>query len=238
MSSEKLDKELRIGMQNDDVEAVASAVAGGANVNYEYNGNTGSRIIHRAAQCLTNDISEKGFNENMEIFKAIISSPALEVNAQTNSGETAAHIAARFGNIEALKMLEDAGIDFSIKNEKGQSADDLWKIHTKGRECLDFSLAKLSNDEERLTKYDNTPTKLTFTNQPRAQHIPEGFVPVGQKKQLIPEPASVKGEASKFSDLAEKAEKTSMLDKIKSRLKNLSPVAMYEALKDKLRQGK
>jgi ankyrin repeat protein len=58
---------------------------------------------------------------SIDIVKFLLKSGAAsQINAQTNRGDTACHLAARCGFTPVVKVLVRAGASLNIKNDKGQ----------------------------------------------------------------------------------------------------------------------
>ncbi len=51
--------------------------------------------------------------------------PSEGVNKRGERGETPAHVAARWGKVEALQVLHAGGADFNVKNNAGETVYDL-----------------------------------------------------------------------------------------------------------------
>lgn len=61
--------------------------------------------------------------------KILLDEKVVDTNSKTDSGETAAHLAAQNGDVEILELLSEYGADISIKNANGESSLDLLRIH-------------------------------------------------------------------------------------------------------------
>lgn len=71
-------------------------------------------------------------NNNLEQAKALIYKQPYLINKQSNSGETAAHIAARLGHLDILKFLaDDLNANLMLANVANQTVYDTAKKHNK-----------------------------------------------------------------------------------------------------------
>lgn len=115
---------------NDNGEFVQDATTEG-------NGNT---ILHLAAK--NNDI-----NEVMSILKKVKNYGILDL--QNNDGDTAFHLAVKNNNHKVAHILERAGADKTIKNNKGEYIDDI--TEDEHLEIVDFKFnpMKCSNNSNQ-----------------------------------------------------------------------------------------
>ena len=131
---------------NDNGEFVQDATTEG-------NGNT---ILHLAAK--NNDI-----NEVMSILKKVKNYGIIDL--QNNDGDTAFHLAVKNNNHKVANILERAGADKTIKNNKGEYIDDI--TEDEHLEIVDFnfkpsSIEDMPNDLVNilnvLSKINSMPT--------------------------------------------------------------------------------
>lgn len=78
----------------------------------------------KEAELSTNDIINLQTGEKIKKF-TIRDKEKKEIKNVFKGGETALHLAAYIGNKEAVRLLLSLGIDYSIKNNDGKTAQDL-----------------------------------------------------------------------------------------------------------------
>eukprot|EP00118_Oscarella_pearsei_P019911 m.214261 g.214261 ORF g.214261 m.214261 type:complete len:859 (+) comp39807_c1_seq7:2007-4583(+) len=94
--------------------------------------NWGSTPLHVAA--------DKGFDS---ILRLLTSIPGTSTNMQNKNGDSALHLAAYRGKLDAVRVLLDAGADVGLKNSEGRTPieDAESNGHDQVAECLRMSLS-------------------------------------------------------------------------------------------------
>jgi len=95
-----------------------------------------------------------------EIAKELIESGLVPLDAQDCRGWTALHFAAATCNCQMIEFLQNAGVNTSIRNDLGGTADDIWNmIHATQRDPKEYTIYC---DEKPINGYDFK--KLTGAN--------------------------------------------------------------------------
>eukprot|EP01127_Copromyxa_protea_P016156 TRINITY_DN4751_c0_g1_i1.p1 TRINITY_DN4751_c0_g1~~TRINITY_DN4751_c0_g1_i1.p1 ORF type:complete len:957 (+),score=156.27 TRINITY_DN4751_c0_g1_i1:1083-3953(+) len=108
----KLGEELTVAACTNDVTLVKELLAKGADPN------NFSSLGETALYCA----SQRGHSQ---VVAALLSHPAINIDAVLPQGETALHAASREGGAEVIALLLVAGADALIKDAEGRLAEDL-----------------------------------------------------------------------------------------------------------------
>jgi ankyrin repeat protein len=112
-------------IMNDNGEFVEDATKEG-------NGNT---VLHLA-------VKKNNINEVMSILKKVKNYGIIDL--QNNDGDTAFHLAVKNNNHKIAQVLERAGADKTIKNNKGEYVDDI--TEDEHLEIVDFKFKPSKNE--------------------------------------------------------------------------------------------
>jgi hypothetical protein len=110
--ADELTASLFVATRAGEVDAVARALAGGADIR--------SRATTLGADAETPLISAAGSGHDAVV--ALLLSRGAEVNARTTSGWTALMRACNAGHTQCAKLLLDAGADPNLRNDEGYTA--------------------------------------------------------------------------------------------------------------------
>ena len=104
------------------------------------------------------------------LVSKLIERTSLPINAQSPSGRTALHAAARMGQWKALCILVDHGADVRVLDDNKQSAFDLARKHghKKCEDSLNFCQWNLQKDKtvkERKFDYDASKARQNGSRQ-------------------------------------------------------------------------
>lgn len=84
------------------------------------------------------------------VVEAMLAEAPILVDYQDHAGNSAMHIAARFGADELVKQLHDAGADPELRNKQRDTPNTLMQLHSEKREILaadDFATAEMRRKE-------------------------------------------------------------------------------------------
>lgn len=153
---------LAVACWHGNVAAVKALIEGRASVNAR--DSPGLTPLH---------LSFSSRSEHCEEIVDILIKSGAAVDLVTNKGETAAHFAARQGELKALKTLVDCGADLSISTDGGQTVLDWAKIHRQP-EVVKF-----------LMSDDLTHKRRTPSNQIKADTFNSlGKIPTKMPKKI------------------------------------------------------
>jgi ankyrin repeat protein len=103
------DSWLSQALASHDIETIKALVTAGCNLNQKIFGNYLTPLMFAARM------------NNKELITTLLDSSKIDINSQRADGNTALHLAAQYGGLEAVKALIEAQAKIGAKNRKGQS---------------------------------------------------------------------------------------------------------------------
>lgn len=119
------DTALAVAIGNMQYDVAKLLIEAGANVDIPISGETEESLLMRAA------------TDSPKMTETIVKKNSSLVNKRNNQGETPLMVAARYGSPESLKILMNAGADPTLRNNKGQTAQEIAK-ESKNKNTFEF----------------------------------------------------------------------------------------------------